>query len=120
MEPGSVYHCQHIAEYHAALASAGDRLVVVDCGAQWCPPCRHMEPIFEDMAVRYKGVVFVKVDVDQVPEIKNVLRIWALPTFFFLRSEEKLGSCMGADVEKLRHGLENNGYVSVCSSCEIL
>ena len=115
-----MYHCQSIAEYRAAIASAGDRLVVVDCAASWCPPCRQIAPIFEELAVKYKDVVFVKVDVDQVPEIKNILTIWALPTFYFLRYGEKQGSFMGADVGKLRHGLENNGIVSICGSCEIL
>mmetsp|Transcript_4568 Transcript_4568/g.9214 ORF Transcript_4568/g.9214 Transcript_4568/m.9214 type:complete len:121 (+) Transcript_4568:152-514(+) len=120
MEPGKVYHCQNIAEYHAALSTAGDRLVVVDCSAQWCPPCAHMAPIFESLSAEYKDVVFVKVDVDDVPEIKKVLTIWALPTFYFLRYGNKVGSFMGADEWKLRHGLENNGIVSLCNSCEIL
>ena len=121
MKSGVVHACTNMAEYHAALQSAGDRLVVLDCGADWCPPCRHMAPIFERLAGEYPDVVFLSVNVEHVPQIKTAVgNIWALPTFVFLRSGEKQGSFMGADVNKLRHGLEHNGYVSICGGCAIL
>ena len=78
-----------------------------------------MAPIFERLAAEYTDVLFIKVNVEQVPEIKRY-GVWALPTFVFLRFGEKQGSFMGANVAKLRQGLENNGYVSICGSCHIL
>ena len=61
-----------------------------------------------------------KVDVDKVPEIKSVLSVWAMPTFTFLRNGNVVGSFMGADVRKLRYGLNNGGKVGICGSCTIL
>ena len=112
---GSVLHCHSESEYYAAMEAAGDRLVVVDCFAPWCPPCRAIAPVFEALAVQYPSVVFLKVDMDQVPTLKNVLGVWALPTFCFFRYGKRVGSFMGANERLLRRGLENNGEVSMCS-----
>lgn len=64
--------------------------------------------------------MFVKVDVDQVPSIKTILGVWAMPSFFFLKDGTKVGSFMGANETLLRQGIANEGHVGgVCSSCTI-
>lgn len=114
--PGTVVHCNSESEYYAAVEAAGDRLVVVDCFASWCPPCQQIAPVFADLASQYADVVFIKVDMDEAPGLKGELGVWALPTFVFLRYGKKQGSFMGANERLLRKGLENNGEVSMCSS----
>ena len=76
-----------------------------------------MAPIFEALALQYPNVVFIKVDVEKVPQIKNMLSVWALPTFCFLRNGTKISSFMGANESSLKRGLENNGNIGICSSC---
>jgi thioredoxin 1 len=114
--PGTIVHCNSEGEYYAALEAAGDRLVVVDCFATWCPPCRQIAPVFADLASQYPNVVFIKVDMDKVPQLKSVLGVWALPTFCFFRYGKKVGSFMGANERLLLKGLEHNGDVNMCSS----
>lgn len=42
-----------------------DRVVLVDFWAQWCPPCRAMAPILENIAKKFDGKVdIIKVDVE--------------------------------------------------------
>ena len=42
------------------------RLVVIDCWAAWCGPCRMITPIVEELAREYAGkVVFGKLNVDK-------------------------------------------------------
>jgi thioredoxin 1 len=114
--PSSVISCHSEADYYAALALAGDRLVVVDCYASWCPPCRQIAPVFSALALHYTDVVFLKVDMEAAPGLKGALGVWALPTFLFFRYGKKVGSFMGANERLLRRGLEHNGEVSMCSS----
>jgi thioredoxin 1 len=115
--PGAIVHCNSEDEYYTALEAAGDRLVVVDCFAEWCPPCQQIAPVFSDLASQYPNVVFIKVDMDKVSaKLKTVLGVWALPTFCFFRYGKKVGSFMGANERLLIKGLEHNGEVNMCSS----
>jgi len=76
-----------------------------------------MSPIFETLSLHYLNVIFIKVDVDRLPEIKNLLGVWALPTFCFIRRGEKISSITGANERSLKQGLENDGNIGYCSSC---
>jgi thioredoxin 1 len=76
--------------------------------------------VFEALARQHPNVVFLKIDVDKVPTIKAILGIWAMPSFFFFKNKQKVGSFMGANESALRRGIANDGQVSICSSCVIL
>ena len=49
-----------LADFNQALTEAGDKLVVVDFTASWCPPCKMIAPKFEAMAKEFTSVVFYK------------------------------------------------------------
>lgn len=48
-------------EFNAALASAGDQLLVVDYSTSWCGPCKIIAPKFDEFSEKYSNVKFVKV-----------------------------------------------------------
>jgi len=55
--------------------------VLVEFGAEWCGPCRQMEPLLEQMAAEWDGKVrLVKLDVDE--SVNTVLRfqVMGVPT----------------------------------------
>lgn len=86
---------------------------------QRCGPCRAMAPVFEALSFQYTDVVFVKVDIDKAPGVKNLLSVWALPTFAFVRHGRKISSFTGANERSLRQGLDRNGELGYCASCTI-
>ena len=57
------------AEFDALLADNPGKPIIVDFTATWCPPCRMIGPIFEQLAESTPTMVFVKVDVDAASDV---------------------------------------------------
>ncbi|HXY56932.1 MAG TPA: thioredoxin [Nitrososphaerales archaeon] len=58
--------------------------VVVDFYADWCGPCKTIEPVVHKLAEEYYGKVkFVKVDTDANQELAAQFGIMSIPTVMF-------------------------------------
>ena len=63
-----------------------DQAVLVDFGAEWCPPCKAIAPIIEELATEYEGVARVgTVDVDENKSLANRYAIGSIPTLLFFK-----------------------------------
>ncbi|MBX7539457.1 tetratricopeptide repeat protein [Qipengyuania sphaerica] len=60
------------------------KLVILDFFAEWCGPCKALAPMLEKVAGEYadKGVVLVKVDVDQEKFIAAQFQVQSIPTVY--------------------------------------
>jgi len=70
-----------IADYAARdWVMKGERPVVVDFYADWCVPCKRLEPILREVAQHYHGEVdFYRINVDDNSDIADVFQIRNLP-----------------------------------------
>lgn len=72
-------------------------LVVVDCWAPWCGPCKMVAPVIEELAKEYAGkVVFGKLNVDENPRVATEFAIMAIPTLFIFKNGEPVDVIQGA------------------------
>lgn len=72
-------------------------LIVVDCWAAWCAPCRAIAPIIEQLAKDRSGkIVFGKLNVDENPGTAQRFGIMAIPTLLVIRNGEEVDRIVGA------------------------
>ena len=58
--------------------------VLVDFYADWCGPCKVIDPIIEKLSTEYDGKVkFVKIDTDANQELAMQFGIMSIPTVMF-------------------------------------
>ena len=62
--------------------------VVIDFHATWCGPCKVLSPILEELNDEIEGVEFVKLDVDQHPQIAGQNQVMGVPTVVILKDGE--------------------------------
>ncbi|MFI5448976.1 MAG: thioredoxin [Candidatus Bathyarchaeia archaeon] len=72
-------------------------LVVIDCWAVWCAPCRAIAPIVDQLAKDYSGkMVFGKLNVDENPETRDRFGIMAIPTLLVMKDGKEVDRIVGA------------------------
>ena len=75
------------ATFDRELRAAGDRPVLVDAWATWCPPCRMIAPTIDQLAKESNGRwVVAKLDVDANPATAQRYRIESIPTLLIFRN----------------------------------
>lgn len=71
--------------------------VLVDFWASWCPPCRQIAPVIEELAGEYRERLrVVKVDVDANPDIVSRYAIVSNPTLVFFKDGREARRLIGA------------------------
>jgi thioredoxin 1 len=70
--------------------------VLVEFGASWCPPCRMLAPILEEIATERAGAVLVvSVDVDANPLTQARYGVMSLPTMVLFNAGRPLRQAVG-------------------------
>jgi thioredoxin 1 len=77
-----------------------DLPVLVDFTADWCPPCRVMKPVLEELASELEDVRFVELDVDANLETVARYGVLSMPTFMLFRAGEPVLQLIGARPKK--------------------
>lgn len=71
--------------------------VIVDFWAEWCPPCRRLAPVFEELSREYSGKVkFCKVNTEEEPQLAAQFGITSIPTMIIFKNGKIADSITGA------------------------
>ncbi|MDT7891316.1 MAG: thioredoxin [Thermoproteota archaeon] len=74
-----------------------DKPYIVDFWAEWCVPCKILEPIYEELAREYEGRVrFGRLNVDENPDIAEKYGIMAIPTLIIFKNGKEINRLIGA------------------------
>ena len=74
-----------------------NKVVIIDCWAPWCGPCRSLSPIIEELAKEFEGkIAFGKLNTDENESIPMRFNISAIPTLLVFKNGEMVDRIVGA------------------------
>lgn len=77
----SIFEYKLSSDSFDALINDSKLPQVVYLTAVWCQPCKMLRPVLEGVSETFKGQVeFVKVDIDEYPEIAAKFEVRSVPT----------------------------------------
>jgi thioredoxin 1 len=83
------------ANFDSAIRA--NAIVVVDCWAAWCYPCRIIAPIVEELASEYSSAAtFGKLNVDENPSTAMRYGIQSIPTILIIKNGLEVERIVGA------------------------
>ena len=86
-------------EFNGVINSS--KTVLVDFGAEWCPPCRKMEPVLKSLQTNYPNqFLLVKVDGGKDDDILKAYNVTALPVFILFKDGKQVWRKDGVATEK--------------------
>ena len=70
--------------------------VLVDFGAEWCQPCKRLDPILEQLSTRWKDDVRVaKVNVDESGNLAMQMQVLSVPTMILFIDGKEMARMVG-------------------------
>lgn len=74
----------------------GDKPVILDLFATWCPPCKKLSPILEEIQKLYGNKIQIyKIDVDKEPQLAQLFNASSIPLMIFIPKNGKPSSIAG-------------------------
>ena len=87
-----------------------NKLVVVQIGASWCMPCKHLKPKIEKISLDNSDMIFAYVDIDEARDYAAEADVMSLPTVIGYHDSIEIDRVVGNSenavkelVEKIRN-----------------
>lgn len=75
--------------------------MLVDFWAEWCPPCRQLDPILEEMATELDGKLTIgKLDTDENQNTPVAFGVYGMPTLLLFKDGELVERIVGFRAKK--------------------
>ncbi len=79
------------------LLESHEKPILVDFWAEWCPPCKMLNPIITQIAKDWKErVTVIKINIDEKNEIASRYGISSIPTLILFKNGKEVKRSLGA------------------------
>jgi thioredoxin 1 len=96
-----VHDIQSVEQLQYLFDNAVNQLIIMDMYGTWCPPCKALSPVFERIAQKHAGALFIKVDVDLFESVATQFKVTSMPTIVFVKNFVEVDRVVGANIQKI-------------------
>lgn len=90
-------------EFRTEVAEGGT--ILVDFFATWCPPCKALSPIVEEIAKENENIKVLKINVDEEQKLAIENNVMNVPTLILIKDGKEIKRSIGLidkkEIEKL-------------------
>ncbi len=98
------------SEFETAIKSG---IVLVDFAADWCGPCKMLNPILEELKVELDGKVkIVSINVDVEQELAMKFNVMSIPTLILYKEGQVLGQVVGFQSKAMLEKFISKAYAN--------
>ena len=72
-----------------------DKTVLLDFYADWCPPCKLLMPVIEEISAENPDITVGKINIDNSPELAEKFGVTTVPTLFVIKNGTVVSSSVG-------------------------
>ncbi|KAL2899751.1 Thioredoxin H-type [Bienertia sinuspersici] len=104
MADGNVHLITTVAAWEEKLLQAKqqDKIVIANFSAAWCGPCKMIASYYSELSRKYTSLMFLTIDVDELPDLSTSFDIKATPSFFFLKNGKEIDKLVGSNKAELQ------------------
>ena len=82
-------------ENFESIVMQSDKTVLLDFYADWCPPCKLLMPVVEEISAENPDITIGKINIDSEPELAEKFGVTTVPTLFVIKNGAVVSSSVG-------------------------
>lgn len=89
-------------DFNEIIKQSNSKLILINFYADWCEPCKNVDPVLETLQNTYSNIIVLKVNVERFQDIALEYRIKTIPTFCLVKKEKVISRFSGVNLKTLR------------------
>eukprot|EP00956_Cyclotella_meneghiniana_P015872 scaffold24642_cov68-Cyclotella_meneghiniana.AAC.7 len=95
-------HVDTLSQWETVFTSSKRSTLIVKFTADWCQPCKKIQPCYSELASTYSKCKFITLDVDgnECDTLSSKMKVAMMPTFVCFKNGVEVGRMNGGNSEE--------------------